>query len=325
MFETGTMAEKPSNVPRQKDYAFDLKKVYSAMVAVRATVPGDAFTASVLGTERGGNGIVIRDDGIILTIGYLITEAETIWITDHTGNAVQGHVLGYDQESGFGLVQAFGRIDAPALPIGRSASLQEGDPVLVAGFGGKSGSISANVIGIREFAGYWEYLLDAAIFTAPAHPNWGGAGLVGADGELLGVGSLFIQHGSSEDDAIDGNMIVPIDLLKPIYDEMLTLGKPNREDRPWMGLFCTEMKGRVVVAALARNGPAEQADVQIGDIILAVSGRRVRTLTELFRAAWALGAAGVAIPLALGREGEVVQTTIESIARYSLLKGPRLH
>lgn len=319
------MAGKSENAPRQEDYAFDLAKVYASMVSVRSNIPEDAFTASVLGTERGGNGIVIRKEGVVLTIGYLITEAETIWLTDHTGNAVPGHVLGYDQESGFGLIQALGNLNVEAIPIGKSASVREGDPVLLAGFGGRGGSISAEVIAIREFAGYWEYLLDEAIFTAPAHPNWGGTGLIGREGELLGVGSLFIQHGASGEKAVDGNMVVPIDLLEPVYDELMTLGRPNRKSRPWLGLFGTEVDSRVVVAALTQGGPADQAEVEVGDIVLAVSGQPVDTLADLFRKIWTLGPAGVEVPLVVGRDGEIVQISIDSIARSDMLKGPKVH
>ncbi|MBL6600125.1 MAG: serine protease [Alphaproteobacteria bacterium] len=319
------MAERSANAPRQEDYGFDLTKVFASMVSVRSHIPEDAHTASILGTERGGNGIVIREEGVVLTIGYLVTEAETIWLTDHTGNAVQGHVLGYDQETGFGLIQALGRLNVQAIEIGRSADVREGDPVILAGFGGRSSSISAEVIAVREFAGYWEYLLDEAIFTAPAHPNWGGAGLIGANGELLGVGSLFIQHGGADGEAVDGNMVVPIDLLAPIYDEMVTLGRPNKKPRPYMGLFGTEVEDRVVVAALSDNGPADQAEVEVGDIILAVSGQPVTSLADMFRKVWSLGHAGIEVPLALGRDGEIIQANLETIARSDLLKGPKLH
>jgi S1-C subfamily serine protease len=319
------MAEKTNKAPRQEDYGFDLATVFASMVSVRSHIPDDAHTASILGTERGGNGIVIRDEGVVLTIGYLVTEAETIWLTDHAGNAVQGHVLGYDQETGFGLIQALGRLDVKAIEIGRSGAVKEGDPVILAGFGGRSSSISAEVIAVREFAGYWEYLLDEAIFTAPAHPNWGGAGLIGPKGELLGVGSLFIQHGGGDGEAVDGNMIVPIDLLEPIYDELVTLGKPNKKPRPWMGLFGTEVEDRVVVAALSDDGPADQAEVEVGDIVLAVSGQPVNSLADMFRKVWSLGHAGIEVPLALGRDGEIIQANLETIARSDLLKGPKLH
>ncbi len=313
------------DAPRPEDFAFDLQEVLNTVVSVKCHIPEDAFTASVLGTERAGNGVVIGENGLILTIGYLVTEAETIWITDHRGRVLQGHLIGYDQQTGFGLVQALGRMEVPVARIGRSASVREGDPVVVAGSGGRNASVSAQVIAVREFAGYWEYLLDDAIFTAPAHPNWGGTGLFGREGELLGIGSLFIQQGGGSGDPVDGNMIVPIDILRPILDDMLTMGRADRPERPWLGLFGTEVEDRVVVAALSDDGPAEQADIEVGDIVLAVAGEPVKTLADFFRKVWSLGDAGVGVPLALGRDGEVVQIEIGSVARSEMLKSPQLH
>ena len=319
------MAGKTPEPPKQSEFPFDLERAYASMVSLRTQIPSDAYTAEILGTERAGSGVMIRSHGVVLTIGYLVTEAETVWLTDHTGAAVPGHVLGQDQETGFGLVQALGRLNAEALPIGRSSSISEGDHLVLAGFGGSSGSIATHVVAIREFAGYWEYLLDEAIFTAPAHPNWGGTALVGGDGELLGVGSLFIQHGESENSARDGNMVVPIDLLEPIFDELATYGKTSKPSRPWLGLFGTEIGSGVVVAALSRNGPADRADVRVGDIVMGVGGRPVASLADLFRKVWALGPAGVSVPLDLGRDGELVEVTISSIARSDVLKGPKIH
>lgn len=319
------MAEKSSEPPRQSEFSFDLDRVYASIVNLRSQIPSDAYTADILGTERAGSGIMIRPHGVVLTIGYLVTEAETIWLTDHTGAAVPGHVLGYDQESGFGLVQALGRMNAETMPIGRSASVREGDHLVLAGYGGSSGSIGTHVVAVREFAGYWEYLLDHAIFTSPAHPNWGGTALVGGSGELLGVGSLFIQHGESESKSQDGNMIVPIDLLEPIFDELSTYGRTSKKPRPWLGLFGTEIGSGVVVAALSRNGPADRADVRVGDIVMTVAEWPVRSLADFFRKVWALGPAGVTVPLGLGRDGELVEVEVDSIARADMLKRPKLH
>jgi S1-C subfamily serine protease len=319
------MAIKFNNKPLQKDYSFNLEAAFACMVSVKSNIPNDAFTAPVLGTERGGNGIVIREGGIVLTIGYLITEADSIWLTDHKGNAVLGHVLGYDQESGLGLIQALGKLDAEVAMIGKSSSLKVGDKVILAGCGGRKNSVSAEVITIREFAGYWEYLLDDAIFTSPAHPNWGGAGLIGSNGELLGVGSLFIQHEIVGDEVVDGNMVVPIDLLEPIIDDLLNFGKPNKKPRPWLGLFCAEADGSIVVAALTEYGPAHQANVEVGDILRSIVDNEIGSLADLFRNIWAIGPAGVKVPLILERDGEILDISIQSIARSDMLKGPKLH
>ena len=215
----------PASVqPKPEDYAYDLDAALSAVVGVRAIIPGDAFTAETLGTERAGNGVLIRADGLVLTIGYLVTEAETIWLTLIDGRAVPGTVLAYDQATGFGLIQALARLDLPALPIGQSSAVSVGERVVVGGAGGRQKSVAARIVAKQEFAGYWEYVVDEAIFTAPSHPNWGGTALIGPRGELIGIGSLQLQEGREQGPPGDINMIVPIDLLKPIFDDLLTLG-----------------------------------------------------------------------------------------------------
>src|SRR5258706_3805384 len=225
--------------PQAGDHDYDLDAALAAVVGLKAMIPGDAFTAEILGTERAGNGVLIRKDGLVLTIGYLIAEAEAIWLSLADGRVLPGHVLGYDQETGFGLVQTLGRHDLPALPVGRSSAVELGQRVVVAGTGGRAGALAARIVARQEFAGYWEYVLDEAIFTAPGHPNWGGTALIGPAGDLLGIGSLQpVQAGHGRrSEAL--NMIVPIDLLAPILDDLLAFGKPNRPRRPWPGLHAT--------------------------------------------------------------------------------------
>src|SRR5271169_3647248 len=213
--------------PKPEDYGYDLDQALNSVVGLRATVPADAFTADTLGTERAGNGVFIRGNGLVLTIGYLITEAETVWLNLNDGRSVPGHVLGYDQETGFGLVQALAKLDMPGLEIGQSAAASIGERVVVAGAGGRQRSVAARIVAKQEFAGYWEYVLDEAIFTAPAHPNWGGTAMIGAAGNLLGIGSLQVQQAREGGKAEHLNMVVPINLLKPILDDLLTLGRPN--------------------------------------------------------------------------------------------------
>ena len=187
--------EIPSNLqPDPDDYAFDLEHTLNAVVSLSSFIPEDAFTANTLGTERGGSGAVIRESGLVVTIGYLVTEAETIWINTNDGRAVPGHALAFDQQTGFGLVQALGSLDLPALEIGDSDRLTTGDRCVLAGGGGREHAIVNQVAGRREFAGYWEYALDDALYTAPAHPFWGGTGLIGQDG-TLGSGA-FTRHGA---------------------------------------------------------------------------------------------------------------------------------
>jgi S1-C subfamily serine protease len=309
--------------PSPSDLGFDLKSALDSVVLLRSEVDEDAFTASILGTERAGNGVVIRDDGLILTIGYLVTEANTIWLTLNDGTVVQGHALAYDQASGFGLVQPLGRLKAPALPRGSSAAAQIGADVIVVGHGGRAHALKAHIIGKREFAGYWEYLLEQAIFTAPPHPQWGGAALVGADGTLLGIGSLLIQEVQGEE-SVSGNMFVPIDLLDPILDEMLRFGRPSRPPRPWLGMYTGEAEQRLAVTGLATGGPADRAGVKLGDMVLEVAGQKVDGLADMFRKVWRLGQAGVEVPLTLTRDAQVLHLQLRSADRNDFLKKPQL-
>jgi S1-C subfamily serine protease len=311
--------------PKATDYAYDLDAAISAVVGLRAVVPDDAFTAQTLGTERAGNGVLIRNDGLVLTIGYLVTEAESIWLTPIVGAPVPGHMLAYDQESGFGLVQALGKLDLPALPIGSSGSAQIGDRVVIAGFGGRQRSVAARILAKQEFAGYWEYVLDEAIFTTPAHPNWGGTAMIGVAGELLGIGSLQLEQSRERGPTGHLNMIVPIDLLKPIYDDLLRYGRPNRPPRPWLGLYAADVDDRIVIIGVAEPGPAQRAGLRAGDIVLAVGGVEIRSLADMFRRIWSLGQAGVEVPLQVERDGRTLDHKIVSAERNRFLKAPRLH
>ncbi len=311
--------------PKPEDYGYDLEHAFAAMVGLHAIIPSDAYTAETLGTERAGNGVFIRNNGLVLTIGYLITEAETIWLNLSDGRSVPGHVLGYDQETGFGLVQALAKLDMPSLEIGSSTAAPIGERVVVAGAGGRQRSVAARIVAKQEFAGYWEYVLDEAIFTAPAHPNWGGTALIGPAGDLIGIGSLQLQHAVERGQTQNINMIVPIDLLNPILDDLLKFGRRNAPPRPWLGLYATEVENRLVIVGLAERGPAKRADLRTGDIVLAVAGKQVRDLASFFRRVWALGQAGVEVPLAIYRDGDTMEVRVKSSERNRFLKGPSLH
>lgn len=313
----------PAFQPRASDYSFDLDHALSAVVGLHSIIPSDAFTAETLGTERAGNGVVI-DDGLVLTIGYLITEAETVWLHLGDGRVMEGHALGFDAVSGFGLVQALGRMNVDPLPIGASTATQIGDRVVVGGAGGRTRSVASQIAAKQEFAGYWEYLLDEAIFTYPAHPNWGGTALISSNGELIGIGSLQLERergGRAE----HVNMIVPIDLLKPILNDLRKYGTVNRPARPWLGMYSTEIDNRVVVIGIAGNGPAARAELKAGDVILAVKGEKITSQGEFYRKLWSLGAAGVDVPLTVHHEGVTFDVVLASTDRAKLLKGPRLH
>jgi len=309
--------------PRAEDYSYDLERTLSSVVGLHSIVPPDAFTADTLGVERAGNGVLI-DEGLVLTVGYLITEAETVWLHFGDGHVIQGHALGLDQETGFGLVQALGKIDLPALEIGFSKSADVGERVVVGGAGGRTRSLAGRIAARQEFAGYWEYVLDEAIFTYPAHPNWGGTALISGAGKLIGIGSLQLERargGKNE----HLNMVVPIDLLNPILDDLRKFGRVNRPVRPWLGLYSTEIEDKVVVVGIAPKGPAARAEIKTGDVVVAVNGDRISTLAGMYRKVWMLGQAGVEVPLTLYRDGVTFDVRVNSSDRAKFLKGPRLH
>jgi S1-C subfamily serine protease len=292
-----------------------------AVVALRAHVPDDAFTAGTLGTIREGSGVVINDSGLVLTIGYLITEANEVWLTDADGKVVPAHALAYDQVTGFGLVQALGQLGLPALELGDSTKARVGDTITFADATGRS--VRGAIVAKQEFAGYWEYLLDEAIFIAPAHPSWGGAALVGDDNKLLGIGSLRLQM-MRGDDVADINMVVPIDLLPPILDDMLNHGAPAREARPWLGVFSAENNGEVVVMSVAEGGPAATAGLQRGDVISDVRDGEVESLADFYRKVWSTGPAGAEVPLRIVRDGRESWLRVKSADRNSFLVKPQL-
>jgi S1-C subfamily serine protease len=271
--------------PRPEDWRFELDAALDSVVGLRAEIPEDAFTAQILGTERAGSGVVIRDDG---------------------------------------LVHPLGRLGVKAIERGTANAVRVGENVVMAGHGGRAHSLKATVFAKRELAGYWEYVLDEAIFTAPAHPQWGGAALIGAEGKLVGIGSLLVQE-KIDAGTIQGNMIVPIDILAPILDDMVKLGRPDRPPRPWLGLYATEAGPRLVVAGLAPGAPAEKAGLKVGDAILDVAGAKPSSLADLFRRIWQCGNAGAEVRLKILRETATREVVMKSVDRNDFLKKPHLH
>jgi len=309
--------------PQSGDVAYDLTTALNSVVMLKAQIPDDAFTASILGTERIGSGTVIGDDGLILTIGYLITEADAIWITANDGTVIAGHPLAYDFASGLGLVLPLGRLDVAPMPRGSATDMDAGDEVVVIGSGGRRHALTARLFSKRPFAGYWEYVLDEALFTVPAHPAWSGAAMVDGQGRLVGVGSLLIQE-EVDSEAIKGNMFVPVDLLAPIHEAMVTSGRAPGPARAWLGMYTVDHEGGLVVSALADSGPAEQAGVQPGDHVIDVAGEQVSDLAAMFRRVWSLGPPGTDVPMTLMRGGKAMRITVRAGNRTDYLRKPRL-
>ncbi len=308
----------PDQPPNPEKFDAQVTQALQSIVSVRTRIPDNALTADTLGTERDGHGIVINEQGLVLTIGYIVTEANSVWLVDYHGTTVQGHVVAYDQPSGFGLVQALGKMALPPVMLGKSADLIPGQPMLLAGCGGAKNTQQVQIGGIDEFAGYWEYLIDAAIFTVPAHPFWSGAALIGEDGMLYGIASLILQTEDHDDTVSDANMVVPIDLLPPVLNDLLLYGKRQEPARPWVGWFTQESSDGIIVAGLSDGGPADLAGLKSGDIITQVEGQSVESLPELLRTVWSTGDAGVEISVTFERDyvqQSIVVTTIDRNAR----------
>ena len=317
----------PGPHPTSADVGFDLEAVLSAVRPLRASVPSDGFTAQTLGTEREGNAVLIDGDGLLLTIGYLIVEATQVIVGDEGGRAIAAHVVGYDHETGFGLIRAERPLSVRPIELGSdTSSIANDTEVVIAAQGGVGQAMIGRVAARRVFAGSWEYLLESAIFTAPLHPHWSGAGLIGKDdGRLYGVGSLFVQEAGASGAAMPGNMFVPIDLLAPIFDDLRTLGRPARTPRPWLGMHTTEALGHLLIAGVHDDGPADRAGVKAGDIVLRVEGAPVRSLAEMYRRMWSAGSAGVDIRLDLVRGSEMVAAVVHSSDRHRFLRHPQRH
>ena len=298
----------------------DAEKFFSALVKVRTHALSDARSADTLGTDREGTGIVIDDKGLILTIGYLIVEADQVDVVDDQGRTLPARVIGYDHSSGLGLVRPLVPLKASPIPLGDSDKLVETDPVLIVNHGGREHAALAYVVSRRPFIGSWEYLIDQAIFTSPPSPNWSGAALIGKDGKLLGVGSLILRDATETDPHLPGNMFVPIDLLKPILSEMIRTGHRSGPARPWLGIVADEVQGRLIVSRVSPEGPAERAGLRAGDIILAVGNEAVRSQAEFYRKIWGRGAAGSDIPLRLLQGIDVRDISVHSIDRVDYFR-----
>jgi S1-C subfamily serine protease len=312
LFMSGTVcaAQTPANILK-------------AIVKIKATIPEDAYTAQILGTTREGNGVIIDKRGHILTIGYLILEAESIEIFITNSKPVKADFVAYDYQTGFGILRAAEPVSIAPLKLGQSNQLKAGDPILIAGFGGSEAVLGSRIVSRKEFAGYWEYLLEDAIYTSPPYPNFGGAALIGRDGKLLGIGSIFTQLNITGMGVIPCNMSVPVDLLKPILADLIKTGRSSEPPHPWLGIHANETQGRVFIIRVTPGGPAAKAGIKAGDIVVAVNQKPVNGLAQFFRQIWATGPAGVKVTLSILQETQVRDITVLSADRYNFLKVPR--
>jgi S1-C subfamily serine protease len=294
-------------------------QILEAVIRLTADVPRDAATAAGLGTRREGNGIVIDNAGLILTIGYLVVEAQAITLKLNNGRTIPAEFVAYDYDTGFGLVRALAPLGVKPLRFGDSERLSERDPVVVAGAGGKSGAVAAVIVNRRTFTGNWEYLVDGAIFTSPPHADWGGAALLNTEGELVGVGSLFVRD-SAGGGRTPGNMFVPVNLLKPILGDMIATGRPVGEPRPWVGVFTQEWDQGIVITSMWAEGPAAKAGIKPGDVIVGIGRNRVMSQEEFLRTLWRQGPAGSVVDLKVLRDGKYLDFKVKAGSRYDVLK-----
>ncbi len=295
-----------------------LDDLLSAVVHIKTSINPDGRSVANLGRSRDGTGIVIDNDGLILTIGYLMVEAQSAEVITAEGRAVPANVVGYDHESGFGLLRAILPLKAHPLPLGHSAGLKQDDQVIIAGYGGRERVAPARVVSKRAFAGSWEYLLDEAIYTTPPYPDWSGAALIDRAGTLVGVGSLILKDASGQGDP--GNMFVPIDRLTPILADLIADGRAAGPAKPWLGVITQELGGRLIVSGVAPGGPAEKAGIRHGDIIESVGTAAPKDMEDFYRKIYAQGPAGVTVPLDVRRADESRHFDVKSMNRLDHLR-----
>ncbi len=317
----------PGPHPTEDDVGFDLDAVLAAVRSLRSIIPPDCHSAATLGTDREGSAVIIDESGLLLTIGYLIVEATDVTIGGPDGKPMVAQPVGYDHETGFGLVRTIEPLDIQPLKMARNLDRIERDtPVVVASHGGAAQSLLGKIADRRLFAGSWEYMLESAIFTYPLHPHWSGGALIDrTDGTLVGIGSLFVQGVGGSGGEERGNMFVPIDTLAPIYEDLVKMGRSSKTPRPWLGMHTTEALGHLVVAGMFDGGPAESAGIRIGDLIDRVEDDKVETLEDMYRKMWSVGGAGADVKFGVVRGSRGLDIFVRSGDRRDFYTMPRRH
>ena len=285
-----------------------------SVVKLRSRAFAGARSSQTLGPQREGTGVVIDASGLVLTIGYLILEAETIELSTADGTSFPATMVGYDSVTGFGLLRSLRPLPITPIALGQSSSVATRDRVLIVGFDGVAPAV---VVSRRPFVGWWEYLLDEAIYTAPATVNWAGAALLDHEGKLLGIGSLSVNDAIGSESQLAGNMFVPIDLLKSVLSDLVARGKSSGSPRPWLGVQTQEVQGNVIVTRVSPDSPADKAAMRAGDVIVAVGGETVTGQADFYTRLWSRGAAGVEVRLDVLRRGTIQRVTVTSADRES--------
>lgn len=290
----------------------------AAVVGVQVTAAEGARSAETLGRQRTGSGVVIGADGLVLTIGYLMLEAQQIEIITQDNKILPASPVAYDLATGFGLLRPLLPLRGVApVPLGSLQDLRPGEPLMAAtgatADGEESDISMTRLVGKRAFSGSWEYHIDIALFTSPpvtaGSGNHSGAPLFNHKGELIGIGSLLVMHASGENQPLPGNMFVPVDLLKPILAELQQSGSSRPSRRPWLGVTSSDQGGQVQIMRVSEGSPAESAGLQAGEVVLAVDGMEVTTLEAFYKKLWARAAPDAPVRLTV-RHGDEVRTLV---------------
>ncbi|RZL85840.1 MAG: serine protease [Variovorax sp.] len=302
-----------------------LQRAGDAVVALRVTATEGATSAESLGQRRVGSGVVIGPDGLILTIGYLLLEAETIEVITQDDRTLPARQVAYDLATGFGLLQPLVPLRGiEPVPMANVAALTPGEPLLVA-TGSNSGTEVGftRLVGTRPFSGYWEYHIEAAVFTSPPVANHSGASLFNRNGELVGVGSLFVMEAAGADRMLPGNMFVPVELLGPVLAEMRSTGRTRASIRPWLGVSSSERDGHVQIVRVDRAGPALAAGLRPGDVVLAINGIEITTLEAFYKQLWTLPTPDAEVELTV-QQGEESprKVRVQAMDRMKTLRKP---
>jgi serine protease Do len=320
----GALSVRAESPPASQQARIEaMTRAVEAVVGLEVTAIEGARSAETLGRERAGSGVVIGTDGLILTIGYLILEADAIQVTTFDRRVVPARPVAYDLATGFGLVRALlplRGIQPVALGSARDIA---SETKLLAATGGDEGGIGiTQLVGNRPFSGYWEYHIDTALFTSPPLRNHSGAPLFSPRGELLGIGSLFVGNALGDKRQMPGNMFVPVDLLKPILAEMQQTGSTRVSHRPWLGVTSSEEGGRVQIVRVSRGSPAFDAGLGEGDVVLAIDGEKVTTLESFYKKLWSRPEAEGDVRLTVLQGSAIRQVTVRSIDRMTIMRKP---
>lgn len=300
-----------------------IMRALEAVVGVQVTAAEGARSAETLGRQRAGSGVVIGPEGLILTIGYLVLEADGIQVTTHDNRVIPARPVGYDLATGFGLVRAVLPLRGiQPVALGAASGIALETP-LIAATGGEDGGMGlTRLVSARPFSGYWEYHIENALFTSPPLRNHSGAPLFNPRGELVGIGSLFVGNAMGDQREVPGNMFVPVDLLKPILAEMQQTGSTQVSRRPWLGLSSTEQGGRVQIVRVSRESPAQEAGLAPGDVVLAIDDEKVSTLESFYKKLWARPAPDAEVRLTVMNGSTIRQVTVKAVDRMKLMRKP---